>query len=184
MTVVWQSSEYLIGNFSVDCRMLLLYFFSWIFFFFLSDGRLHITTPIDPLFLLLPYLKKAKEVLLCFDFLFWNRYKTHNIIWQTSFLSCSSVFTSKGYRLWHLLCKKIKYWIYKWQQIVNRLMNLINIYLGTFLSSFVRVCCRVFTRKGYRLWHLSCKRLNTECINDNRLRIDWKRHMVNLIHIY
>lgn len=121
MTVVWQSSEYLIGNFSVDCRMLLLYFFSWIFFFFSLDGRLHVTTPIDSLFLLLPYLKKAKEVLLCFDFLFWNRYKTHNIIWQTSFLLCSSVFTSKGYRLWHLLCKKIKYWIYKWQQIVNRL---------------------------------------------------------------
>lgn len=121
MTVVWQSPEYLMGNFSVDCRMLLLYFFSWIFFLFLSDGRLHITTPIDPLFLLLPYLKKAKEVLLCFDFLFWNRYKTRNIIWQTSFLLCSSVFTSKGYRLWHLLCKKIKYWIYKWQQIVNRL---------------------------------------------------------------
>lgn len=113
--------EYLIGNFSVDCRMLLLYFFSWIFFFFSLDGRLHVTTPIDSLFLLLPYLKKAKEVLLCFDFLFWNRYKTHNIIWQTSFLLCSSVFTSKGYRLWHLLCKKIKYWIYKWQQIVNRL---------------------------------------------------------------
>lgn len=96
-------------------------FFQLNIFFFLSDGRLHITTPIDPLFLLLPYLKKAKEVLLCFDFLFWNRYKTHNIIWQTSFLLCSSVFTSKGYRLWHLLCKKIKYWIYKWQQIVNRL---------------------------------------------------------------
>lgn len=151
MTVVWQSSEYLIGNFSVDCRMLLLYFFSWIFFFFSLDGRLHVTTPIDSLFLLLPYLKKAKEVLLCFDFLFWNtcRYKTHNIIWQTSFLLCSSVFTSKGYRLWHLLCKKIKYWIYKWQQIVNRLKKARDEFNKYLLGNFFVIFCTSMLQSVY-----------------------------------
>lgn len=149
MTVVWQSSEYLIGNFSVDCRMLLLYFFSWIFFFFSLDGRLHVTTPIDSLFLLLPYLKKAKEVLLCFDFLFWNRYKTHNIIWQTSFLSCSSVFTSKGYRLWHLLCKKIKYWIYKWQQIVNRLKKARDEFNKYLFGNFFVIFCTSMLQSVY-----------------------------------
>lgn len=149
MTVVWQSSEYLIGNFSVDCRMLLLYFFSWIFFFFLSDGRLHVTTLIDPLFLLLPYLKKAKEVLLCFDFLFWNRYKTHNIIWQTSFLLCCSVFTSKGYRLWHLLCKKIKYWIYKWQQIVNRLKKARDEFNKYLFGNFFVIFCKSMLQSVY-----------------------------------
>lgn len=149
MTVVWQSSEYLIGNFSVDCRMLLLYFFSWIFFFFSLDGRLHVTTPIDPLFLLLPYLKKAKEVLLCFDFLFWNRYKTRNIIWQTSFLLCSSVFTSKGYRLWHLLCKKIKYWIYKWQQIVNRLKKARDEFNKYLFGNFFVIFCTSMLQSVY-----------------------------------
>lgn len=149
MTVVWQSPEYLIGIFSVDCRMLLLYFFSWIFFFFSLDGRLHVTTPIDSLFLLLPYLKKAKEVLLCFDFLFWNRYKTHNINWQRSFLLCSSVFTSKGYRLWHLLCKKIKYWIYKWQQIVNRLKKSRDEFNKYLFGNFFVIFCTSMLQSVY-----------------------------------
>lgn len=149
---VWQSFDKVPSIWLVIFQSIVVcyyFIFSVEYFFFLSDGRLHITTPIDPLFLLLPYLKKAKEVLLCFDFLFWNRYKTHNIIWQTSFLLCSSVFTSKGYRLWHLLCKKIKYWIYKWQQIVNRLKKARDEFNKYLFGNFFVIFCTSMLQSVY-----------------------------------
>lgn len=155
MTVVWQSSEYLIGNFSVDCRMLLLYFFSWIFFSFFQMG-----VSISQLLSIhcsfsFPTWKRPKRyfyvLIFCFeiDFLFWNRYKTRNIIWQTSFLLCSSVFTSKGYRLWHLLCKKIKYWIYKWQQIVNRLKKARDEFNKYLFGNFFVIFCTSMLQSVY-----------------------------------